>query len=76
MVMRVQRTYERVVTAPDITFSASDQISASATLGIFVGTVTRPTPNWDENNIGTGLAGPGLILPNTTGNITRLEMLF
>ena len=57
--------YQRVVTTPDILFSASDQASPkSGQIGSLIGTYTVPVFN--QANALPGLAGPGTINPTTT----------
>lgn len=64
------RTFQRVVTGPDILFSAEDLATANANIaGIGFDYVSRTVPNWDQNNAGLGLAGPGTINP---ANPTRI----
>ena len=56
------RTFQRVVTTPDIIFSAADLAAGPAAGGgPFVGTVTRPIPNYENASPSNGLAGPGVI---------------
>ena len=60
------RTFQRVVTGPDLIFSAEDLATANANiLSIQNAEYVRDTPNWDQNNAGLGLAGPGTINPST-----------
>ena len=60
-------SFQRIVTTPDILFSAGDLATPNPNL-IGVGTLTfdRTIPNWDVNNVGAGLDGPGTINPSTT----------
>ncbi len=60
------RTFQRVVTGPDLIFSAEDLASPNPgikTIGTYQ--YYRTVPNWDQNNAGLGLAGPGTINPST-----------
>jgi hypothetical protein len=55
--------FQRVLTAPDILFSASDQASPNVPqIGLDIGS---RNVNFDQGNILTGLAGPGVINPQT-----------
>lgn len=54
------RIFQRVVTTPDIILSAADLAQGPAAVP-FVGTVTRPVPNYEIANSLPGLAGPGVI---------------
>jgi len=53
---RFVENFQRIITAPDILLSADNQIAANT----FDGTVTRNI-NFDTANVGSGLAGPGVI---------------
>jgi Putative Ig domain len=59
------RTFQRVVTQPDILFSAGDLTAPLGSLpaGDLIYFYDRTDPNWDQNNAGNGLAGPGTINP-------------
>jgi len=64
----VYQTFQRVVTAPDIVFSAADIAAGPANPSPpnpYVTTVDRSV-NFDQANALPGLAGPGLITPPTT----------
>jgi hypothetical protein len=64
------RTFQRIVTGPDLTFSAEDLATANANiLSIQNDPYVRTDPNWDQNNAGLGLAGPGTINPSTSTRI-------
>jgi hypothetical protein len=59
----VTQTFQRIVTAPDILFSAGDLATGPSSDG-FNGSVTRTTPNFveDPNVVGSTVAfGPGVI---------------
>jgi hypothetical protein len=61
-------TFQRVVTTPDILFSAAAEASGpTVSPPIIVNSFDRDI-NFDQNNIGSGLAGPGTI--NPTSKIT------
>jgi len=64
-------SFQRVVTAPDVVFSAADFIAANT----FDGTATRDI-TFDQDNIGTGLAGPGTINPRTTISFNKVGDAF
>lgn len=57
------QTVRRIVTQPDIVFSAADIVSAPETFPIIIATVSRQVPNWIQANPGSGLIGPGTIDP-------------
>jgi hypothetical protein len=60
-------SFQRIVTAPDILFSAGDLASPNPSIiGIGTATFDRTVPNWDVNNVGAGLDGPGTINPPAT----------
>ena len=54
--------FQRVVTAPDILFSAKDMASPPPPFGFY--TADRRAVSFNVNNILTGLAGPGTIDPS------------
>jgi hypothetical protein len=57
----INQTYQRVITTPDIVFSAADISPGPADdLG---GNYWRNNPNFDQGNALPGLAGPGTINP-------------
>ncbi len=58
----VNETFQRVVTAPDILFTAADLAPGPAEL-LYGNFYARSAPNYDENNVGAGLAGPGTLDP-------------
>lgn len=61
----VVRTFQRVVTQPDVLFSAQDTVPGPGgplPLNIYLRTAFV-APHVDENNVGAGLAGPGTIQP-------------
>jgi hypothetical protein len=52
---------------PDILFSAGDLATPNPDIiGLGEFAVDRTTPNWDVNNVGAGLDGPGTINPPAT----------
>jgi hypothetical protein len=58
-------TFQRVVTTPDVLFSAADLLPGPAAGNTYVVPYDR-TINFDQSNIGAGLAGPGVINPSST----------
>jgi hypothetical protein len=60
--MVIPSIFERVVTQPDILFSADDLVSAPTAWPITVGTYARSI-SFNSNNALPGLPGPGLIEP-------------
>jgi len=61
----VPTTLQRVVTAPDILFTAADILPGPNTQNTGFPGFSRNI-NFDESHIGSGLAGPGVIDPSTT----------
>jgi hypothetical protein len=60
----INQTYQRVITTPDIVFSAGDITPGPADdLG---GLYWRSNPNFDQGNALRGLAGPGTINPTVS----------
>lgn len=58
---------QRIVTAPDILFTAGDVTSPNPDLiGVGAAFGIHTVPNWDVNNVGLGLDGPGTINPPAT----------
>ncbi|MFZ0829363.1 MAG: Ig domain-containing protein [Verrucomicrobiia bacterium] len=65
-----RQTFQRVVTTPDILFSALDLASPNPPVAeIGAALFERSFPNWDQNNILPNLAGPGTINPFGGTNI-------
>jgi hypothetical protein len=67
--------FQRVVTTPDIIFSAAD-LAAGPGANAFVGTVTRSTPNYEVANRLSGLAGPGVIDGQTIFTFNKVGPVF
>ncbi|HVU27972.1 MAG TPA: Ig domain-containing protein [Verrucomicrobiae bacterium] len=67
---RVTQTIQRTVTQPDFTFSAAD-----ITVGNVINVFSRNV-NFDQDNIGQGLAGPGTINPSSTITLTKIGTAF
>ncbi|MGA2868679.1 MAG: Ig domain-containing protein [Verrucomicrobiota bacterium] len=60
-------SFQRIVTVPDILFSAGDLATPNPDIiGAGELTADRTVPNWDVNNVGAGLDGPGTINPPAT----------
>ena len=70
----VQR-FQRVVTAPDFLFSASDQATTPQDNAIGVTLGTRNL-NFNQANILAGLAGPGTITPATTITLDKVGPVY
>jgi hypothetical protein len=68
--------FQRVVTQPDILFSAADDFIVTSANGPFDGTVSRTTPEFDQDNIGAGLAGPGTINSPSTFSYNKVGDAF
>jgi len=58
----ITQTFQRVVTQPDILFTAADLAPGPDQL-LYGNFYARSFPNFDENNVGAGLAGPGTLNP-------------
>jgi hypothetical protein len=71
----VTQHFQRVVTAPDILFSAADLALGAAAIP-FNGTVERSTPNYGVGNIGAGLAGPGVINSPSTFTYNKVGNIY
>ncbi len=70
------QTFQRIVTRPDIVFSAQDWATPNPAFGeIQAGYVTRNV-NFYVNNILTGLAGPGTINPSSTISLDKVGDVF
>lgn len=69
----VQR-FQRVVTAPDILFSAEDQ--ASPKVGQIGANIGSRNLNFSQANVLPGLAGPGVINPSTTITYDKVGDIF
>jgi hypothetical protein len=69
------RTFQRVVTTPDIIFSAAD-LARGPAASPFVGTVTRSIPNYEDASPSSGLAGPGVIDGQTIFTFNKVGPIF
>jgi len=69
------RIFQRVVTTPDIILSAAD-LAVGPAGNNFVGTVTRPVPNYEIANSLPGLAGPGVIDGQTIFTFNKVGPVF
>jgi hypothetical protein len=60
-------SFQRIVTVPDILFTAGDITSPNPSIiGVGAAFGIHSVPNWDVNNVGLGLDGPGTINPPAT----------
>lgn len=66
------QTVRRVVTAPDILFSAADIVTPPESFPIIVPTVSRQVPNWVQATAGNGLIGPGTIDPTVVFTFNKV----
>jgi hypothetical protein len=71
----VTQYFQRVVTAPDILFTAAD-LAAGAAGVPFNGSVERTTPNYDVGNVLPGLAGPGVINSPSTFTYNKVGNVY
>ena len=69
------RTFQRVVTTPDIVLSAAD-LAIGPGFDLGVDTVTRPVPQYEIANVLPGLAGPGVIDGQTTFIFNKVGPVF
>src|SRR5207249_11495119 len=61
-----RQTIERIITQPDIVFSAGDLVTPPTTAPLIIPTVAREVPRWNTNDIvpgPVGLFGPGTTEP-------------
>src|SRR5439155_24701782 len=60
-----RQTIRRIITQPDIVFSAGDIVTPPTTAPLIIPTVAREIPRWNTNDIlpSAGLFGPGTIEP-------------
>jgi hypothetical protein len=75
----VPERFRRVVTQPDILFSAADIVSAPFSFPIIVNTYVRPLfapPYVDETHALPGLAGPGTIQPQMQITFQKVGPIF
>jgi len=70
-----QQIFQRVVARPDILLSAQD-LAVGPAGNNFVGTVTRPVPQYEIGNSLPGLAGPGIIDGSTTFTFNKVGPVF
>jgi len=62
----VNQTFQRVVTAPDVLFTAQDLLPGPAAANSIEPIFNRTELKFDTNHVGTGLDGPGVINPTST----------
>ena len=74
----VPLTFQRVVTKPDILFSAADLAAGDQAPDTteLVPPLNRSDMNFDENNVGSDLAGPGTINPSSTITFDKVGPAF
>ena len=71
------RTFQRVVTTPDIIISAADlALGPEDIRGPFVGTVNRSPMTYEDASSTNGLAGPGVIDGQTTFTFNKVGPAF
>jgi hypothetical protein len=71
----VVQTLQRVVTQPDILFSAADLSPGPADINTGEPAFSRNV-NFDESHVGNGLAGPGVIDPSSTVTYNKVGPVF
>jgi hypothetical protein len=69
------QTFQRVLTQPDILFSAADLVPGPSAVNTGVPPYDRNV-NFNENNVTPGLAGPGTIEPPTTVTFEKVGPVF
>jgi len=63
-------TFQRVVTRPDILFMGENLTTGGNDVIFGVSEYSRTTPNFVNSRVAAGLAGPGIIDPTTSTNLT------
>jgi hypothetical protein len=71
----VPSTFQRVVTQPDVLFTAADLVPGPSAVNSLVERFSR-TVNFDQAHIGAGLAGPGVIDPSSTITYNKVGPVF
>jgi hypothetical protein len=66
---------QRIVTTPDVVFSAADILPGPAAMNTGDSPLSR-TITFDQSNIGTGLAGPGVINSPTIVDFNKVGPVF
>jgi large repetitive protein len=72
----VKQTFQRVVTTPDLLFSAADLLPAPAADNSIVPRYSRTEINFDQSNVGAGLDGPGVINPTSTIQFNKVGPVY
>jgi hypothetical protein len=70
------QTFRRLVTLPDILFSAADIVTGPEVTPLIIPTVSRETPRWNTNNIGSSGAGPGTVDPGSQFTLNKVGPIF
>ncbi|HEY3931666.1 MAG TPA: hypothetical protein VGM58_04785, partial [Verrucomicrobiae bacterium] len=63
-------TFQRVITRPDILFMGENLTTGGNDVEFLLSEFSRTTPNFINSRAAAGLAGPGIIDPTTSTNIT------
>ena len=71
----VNQTFQRVITTPDVLFSAADILPGPSADNTLVERFSRDV-NFDQGNVGSGLAGPGVINPSSTITYNKVGPVF
>jgi hypothetical protein len=71
----VLQTFQRVVTAPDVLFTAADLVPGPSAVNDIVSEFSRNV-NFDTSNVGAGLAGPGVITNSSTITFDKVGPVF
>jgi hypothetical protein len=71
--LAIVQTFERVVVQPDILFTADELVTDPTTLPIGFGYIAR-SMQFNINNVGAGLPGPGLIQPSATFSFNKVGL--
>jgi Putative Ig domain len=71
----VKQTFQRVVTQPDLLFTAADLLPGPGAVNTLNPRYSRNI-NFDMSNIGTGLAGPGVITNPTTITFNKVGPVY
>jgi hypothetical protein len=72
----IKQTFQRVITQPDLLLSAADLVPGPAAVNTIVPRYSRTDLNFDISNIGAGLAGPGVINPQSTITFNKSGPIF
>jgi hypothetical protein len=72
----VKQTFQRISTTPDFLFSATDFAPGPQVGPAFIQVPHQRNISFDESNVGTGLAGPGVINAPTTFTFNKVGIVF